>query len=165
PMTLLGAIDDATSRLLALHFRPTEDLHGYAVVFDQVFRQYGLLLAVYGDRLNILARNDDHWSLEKELHGAQHPTHLGRILQELGVGLVRSPIRRQNGGVSPSTSRYSPGSACRAPKGRLAVDIPRSCSPWKSEGGLDGTHPGGRKITPASHTARSELKRLDPDAR
>ena len=31
-MTLLGAIDDATSTVTALHFRPTEDLHGYAVV-------------------------------------------------------------------------------------------------------------------------------------
>jgi hypothetical protein len=60
PTPPLGAIDDATSRILALDFRPTEDLHGYAVIFDQVFRQYGLLLAVYGDRLNILVRNDDH---------------------------------------------------------------------------------------------------------
>jgi len=75
-MTLLGAIDDATSQLLALSFRPTEDFHGYAVVFDQVFRQYGLPLAVYGDRLNILVRNDRHWSLEEELHGAQHPPTL-----------------------------------------------------------------------------------------
>lgn len=31
-MTLLGAIDDATSQVVALHFRPTEDLHGYATV-------------------------------------------------------------------------------------------------------------------------------------
>jgi len=78
-MTLLGAIDDATSQLLALHFRPTEDLHGYAVVFAQVFREYGLPLALYGDRLNVLVRNDRHWSLEEELHGAQRPTHLGRV--------------------------------------------------------------------------------------
>ena len=29
PLFLLGAIDDATSTVLALHFRPAEDLHGY----------------------------------------------------------------------------------------------------------------------------------------
>ena len=29
PLLLLGAIDDATSTVLALHFRPAEDLHGY----------------------------------------------------------------------------------------------------------------------------------------
>src|SRR2546427_352618 len=98
-MTLLGAIDDATSQLLALSFRPTEDFHGYAVVFDQVFRQYGLPLAVYGDRLNILVRNDRHWSLEEELHGAQHPTHLGRILQELGIGYIQAHSPQAKGRV------------------------------------------------------------------
>src|SRR5262249_21698511 len=29
PLLLLGAIDDATSTILALHLRPAEDLHGY----------------------------------------------------------------------------------------------------------------------------------------
>src|SRR4029453_14587695 len=29
PLLLLGAIDDATGTVLALHFRPAEDLHGY----------------------------------------------------------------------------------------------------------------------------------------
>ena len=32
-LTLLGAIDDATSEVVALHFRPTEDLHGYVTTF------------------------------------------------------------------------------------------------------------------------------------
>jgi hypothetical protein len=87
-MTLLGAIDDATSTVLALHFRPTEDLHGYAVVFQQLFTQYGLPLAVYGDRINILVRNDAHWSLPEQLRGAQDPTHLGRVLKDLGIGYL-----------------------------------------------------------------------------
>src|SRR6266436_5787577 len=87
-MTLLGAIDDATSTVLALHFRPTEDLHGYAVVFQQLFTQYGLPLAVYGDRINILVRNDAHWSLAEQLQGAQTPTHLGRVLADLGIGYL-----------------------------------------------------------------------------
>src|SRR5713101_1006678 len=87
-MTLLGAIDDATSTVLALHFRPTEDLHGYAVVFQQLFTQYGLPLSVYGDRINILVRNDAHWSLAEQLQGAQTPTHLGRVLADLGIGYL-----------------------------------------------------------------------------
>ena len=87
-MTLHGAIDDATSTVLALHFRPAEDLHGYAVVFQQLFTQYGLPLAVYGDRINILVRNDAHWSLAEQLRGAQDPTHLGRVLADLGVGYL-----------------------------------------------------------------------------
>jgi transposase len=53
-MTLLGAIDDASSQVLALHFRPTEDLHGYATIFQQTFLAYGLPLALYGDGIGIL---------------------------------------------------------------------------------------------------------------
>jgi hypothetical protein len=92
-MTLLGAIDDATSEVLALHFRPTEDLHGYATVLAQMAARAGLPVALYGDGVNILVRTDRHWSLDEELAGAQAPPHLGRVLQELGIGYVqaRSP--------------------------------------------------------------------------
>ena len=92
-MTLLGAIDDATSQLLALHFPPIEDLHG-SVVFAQVFREYGLPLAIYGDRLNVLPHNDWHWSLEEELHGAQRPTHLGRVANAGSEPIRASGISR-----------------------------------------------------------------------
>ena len=54
-MTLLGAIDDATSEVIALHFRPTEDLHGYATLLHEVFTTVGLPVALYGDGVNILA--------------------------------------------------------------------------------------------------------------
>jgi len=83
---LLGAVDDATTEILALHFRPTEDVHGYATLFHALFTQHGLPLAVYGDRLNLLVRNDRHWSMDEQLAGTQAPTHLGRMLQDLGIG-------------------------------------------------------------------------------
>ncbi len=87
-MTLHGMVDDASTRVLALHFRPTEDLHGYATVLRQTCTQYGLPLALYGDRLNVFVRNDSHWTLEEELQGAQEPTHFGRMLRELGIGYI-----------------------------------------------------------------------------
>ena len=92
-LMLLGAIDDATSEILALHFRPAEDVHGYTTLFRDVFTHHGLPMAVYGDRLNLLVRNDTHWSLDEQLAGAQAPTHLGRMLQSLGIGYIaaRSP--------------------------------------------------------------------------
>jgi hypothetical protein len=92
-MTLLGAIDDATSQVIALHFRPTEDLHGYATLLHQICTTAGVPVALYGDGINILVRNDRHWSLDEHLAGRQHPTHLGRVLQDLGIGYVqaRSP--------------------------------------------------------------------------
>src|SRR6059036_2644652 len=73
-LMLLGAIDDATSEILALHFRPAEDVHGYTTLFQQLFTTHGLPLALYGDRLNLLVRNDPHWSIAEELAGTQHPT-------------------------------------------------------------------------------------------
>ena len=90
---LLGAIDDATGEILALHFRPTEDVHGYAALFQHLFTTHGLPLALYGDQLNLLVRNDPHWSLDEQLAGRQAPTHLGRVLHDLGIGYIaaRSP--------------------------------------------------------------------------
>jgi len=87
-MNLHGAIDDATGTVLALHFRPTEDLHGYTTLLAAIATHYGLPLAFYGDRLNVFLRNDAHWTLEEELHGAQTPTHFGQMLQSLGIGFI-----------------------------------------------------------------------------
>src|SRR5713101_6341495 len=47
-MNLHGAIDDATGTVLALHFRPTEDLHGYTTLLRALATDYGLPLALYG---------------------------------------------------------------------------------------------------------------------
>src|SRR6266704_1937672 len=77
---LHGAIDDATGTVLALHFRPTEDLHGYTTLLRALATDYGLPLAFYGDRLNVFLRNDAHWTLAEELQGAQTPTHFGPML-------------------------------------------------------------------------------------
>jgi len=88
PLMLLGAIDDATGEILALQFRPAEDVHGYPTLFQQLFTTHGLPLALYGDRLNLLVRNDRHWSVAEELAGTQFPTHLGRMLQDLGIAYI-----------------------------------------------------------------------------
>jgi len=98
-LMLLGAVDDATTEILALQFRPAEDVHGYATLFRDVFTTHGLPLAVYGDRLNLLVRNDPHWSVEEQLAGAQGPTHLGRILQALAVGYIAAHSPQAKGRV------------------------------------------------------------------
>lgn len=87
---LHGFIDDASSTPLALWFCPTEDLHGYTTVLDATCRQYGVPVALYGDRLNVLQRNDRHWTLEEQLQGQQQPTHFGRMLADLGIGFIRA---------------------------------------------------------------------------
>jgi hypothetical protein len=98
-MTLLGAIDDATGTVVALYFRPTEDLHGYVTLLAQLAQRHGLPLTLYGDRLNVFVRNDRHWSLEEELQGAQHPTHFGRILQDLAIGYIAAGSPQAKGRI------------------------------------------------------------------
>lgn len=98
-MTLHGALDDASGEVLALHFRPTEDLHGYAVVLETVFTTHGLPVACYGDGTTILVRSDPHWSLEEELRGVQDPTHLGRVLGALGIGYIRARSPQAKGRI------------------------------------------------------------------
>jgi hypothetical protein len=90
---LLGAIDDATSQILALTFRPHEDLHGDTTLLHQVVTTHGVPVALSGDGLNVFVRNDRHWSLDEQLRGPQEPTPFGRMLQALGIGFVqaRSP--------------------------------------------------------------------------
>jgi len=85
---LLGAIDDATSTVLALHFRPAEDLHGYLTLLGRLAAGHGLPVTLYGDRLGVFVRNDAHWNLEEELQGAQHPTQFGQVLRDLAIGYI-----------------------------------------------------------------------------
>jgi len=91
--TLVGALDDASGEILALHFRPHEDLHGYTELLRRLAQTQGLPVQLYGDRLGVFVRNDDRWSLEEELAGAQRPTHFGQMLEELAIGYIaaRSP--------------------------------------------------------------------------
>ena len=97
--TLHGVIDDATSTPLALCFRPHEDLHGYVTLLDRTCRMYGVPLELYGDRLNVFARNDAHWTLAEEVQGHQDPTHFGRMLQALGIGFIRAHSPQAKGRI------------------------------------------------------------------
>src|SRR6266852_9331225 len=98
-LALHGAIDDATGTVLALYFRPTEDLHGYVTLLRQLVTTYGLPLALYDDRLNVFVRNDPHWTLAEELRGTQDPTHFGRILRELGIGFIAAGSPQAKGRI------------------------------------------------------------------
>ena len=99
PLLLLGAIDDATSTVVALHFRPAEDLHGYLTLLQQLAARMGLPVTLYGDRLGVFVRNDAHWTLEEELQGAQHPTQFGQILRDLGIGYIAAHSPQAKGRI------------------------------------------------------------------
>lgn len=88
--SLLHAIDDATNTVLGALFRPQEDAIGYLRLLDMVLRRHGIPAAVYQDRHSALFRNDNSWSHEEELAGVRFPTHVGRVLQELGMETIPS---------------------------------------------------------------------------
>jgi transposase len=87
-LTLLGAVEDATGEILVLHLRPHEDLHGYTELLRRLALTHGLPCNLYGDRLAVFVRNDDHWSIEEQLAGEQHRTQFGQMLAELAIGYI-----------------------------------------------------------------------------
>ena len=97
--TLVGAIDDATSRILALAVREREDMHGYMAMLGQALGLHGVPVALYGDRFGALVRNDDHWSVEEQLAGRQRPTLFGQLLEELGIAFIAANSPQAKGRV------------------------------------------------------------------
>lgn len=91
-MTLMGGIDDATGKVLALHFQPTEDQDGYLRLLRTIAQEYGLPLAYYHDRHTIL-RSPKEPTLDDELAGKLPMSQVQRVLAELGVESIaaRSP--------------------------------------------------------------------------
>jgi helix-turn-helix protein len=94
--TLLVGVDDATSRLLALHFAPQETTDAYFMLVRQHVRSHGVPLAYYTDKDSVFYLTNPQ--------SADHPTQFGRAMIELGVHLIcaHSPqakgrVERANG--------------------------------------------------------------------
>lgn len=94
-LTLHGIIDDATGQILALYFRPHEELYGYLQVLSQMVQNYGVPRSLYSDRHTIFfSPNKDKLSIEDELAGKKVSlTQFGKALDELGINHIpaRSP--------------------------------------------------------------------------
>src|SRR5271169_5041356 len=92
-LTALGMQDDATGKILAAQFFPSESALGYLRLLRQLLRRHGTPLAFYGDHSGIFVRNDDFWSVEEQLAGKRQPTQFGRALEQLGITFIaaRSP--------------------------------------------------------------------------
>lgn len=98
-LNLLGAIDDATGAIVALHFRPNEDLHGYTELLRRILRDHGVPTNLYGDRLTVFVRNDNHWTIEEELAGQRAPTQFGHMLLDLAIGYITAHSPQAKGRI------------------------------------------------------------------
>lgn len=93
-LTLVGAIDDATSELLAAHFTTHESSIAYLQLLRDSVRAHGAPAAWYSDRHGCFVRNDkEPWTLAEQFAGHREPTQLARALEQLGVQriLAHSP--------------------------------------------------------------------------
>ena len=99
PCCLMAAVDDATGILVAAIFVPAESSIGYLSLLQMVLERYGLPISLYHDRHSSLVRNDAYWSLEEQLQGVQYPTHVGRVLAELGIESIPANSPQAKGRV------------------------------------------------------------------
>jgi transposase len=88
-LTLVAAIDDATSKVAGAVFRDQEDTQGYFLLLQQVISANGVPLALYSDRHGIFQRSPrEPETLEEQLAGERQPTQFGRSLGEMGIQAV-----------------------------------------------------------------------------
>jgi len=80
--------DDATGKILAAQFFPSDTTFGYLCLLRQVLRRHGLPLAFYGDHSGIFVRNNEDWTVDEQLAGKRQPTQFGRASQQLGVTFI-----------------------------------------------------------------------------
>lgn len=87
PMCLIGAIDDATGKVMGAFFAQAESSWGYFRLFSDIFRQHGLPQSIYADRHSAFW-TDREPTLEEQLINKKPTTEVGRGLQQLGVTLI-----------------------------------------------------------------------------
>jgi hypothetical protein len=86
-LCLIGAIDDATGKVVGAMFVEAESTWGYFRLFSEVFNKHGLPQSVYADRHSIFW-TDREPTIEEQLKNQRPSTEVGRGLQELGVTLI-----------------------------------------------------------------------------
>jgi transposase len=99
-LTLIGFQDDATSEVLAARFQlECEDTVGYVRVLRAMVEEHGIPLSLYRDRHGAFQRNDNHWSEEELLVGQQSLTHLGQVLEDLGIEQIAALTPQAKGRI------------------------------------------------------------------
>ena len=86
-MCLIGAIDDATGKVMGALFTQAESSWGYFTLFSDTFRQYGLPQSIYSDCHSVFW-TDREATIDEQLLNKRPTTEVGRGLEELGVTLI-----------------------------------------------------------------------------
>ncbi|MFV2065291.1 MAG: hypothetical protein ACC726_17510 [Chloroflexota bacterium] len=109
-LTLVGAIDDATSKLLLGTFRDEEDSAGYLQLVRDIAREHGLPEAIYRDRHGSLKPPSTRQpAAGLAVADATKPTHVGRALTELDIGSIPAGSPQAKAYASDCTSSARSG--------------------------------------------------------
>ena len=86
-LCLIGAIDDATGKVMGGLFTQAESSWGYFHLFCEIFKNHGLPQSIYTDCHSVFW-TDREPTLEEQLINKKPTTEVGRGLEELGVTLI-----------------------------------------------------------------------------
>jgi len=86
-LCLIGAIDDATGKVVGAFFTEAESSWGYLRLFSEIFKAHGLAQSIYSDRHSVFW-TDREPTLDEQLINKRPLTEVGRALDELGVTLI-----------------------------------------------------------------------------
>jgi len=87
PLCLIGAIDDATGKVMGALFVRAESSWAYFKLFSEIFREHGLPQSIYTDCHSVFW-TDREPTLEEQLINRKPTTEVGRGLENLGVTLI-----------------------------------------------------------------------------
>ena len=86
-LCLIGAIDDATGKVVGGFFTQAESSWGYLRLFYEIFKGPGLPQSIYSDRHSVFW-TDREPTVDEQLINKRPLTEVGRALDELGVTLI-----------------------------------------------------------------------------
>jgi transposase len=86
-LCLIGAIDDATGKVIGAFFTQAESSWAYLRLFSEIFHRYGLPQSVYSDRHSVFW-TDREPTIDEQLINKRPLTEVSRALEELGVTLI-----------------------------------------------------------------------------
>lgn len=86
-LCVIGAIDDATGKVMGAVFVQAESSWGYFHLFSEIFRKHGVPQSVYTDCHSVFW-TDRPPTLQEQLINKKPTTEVGRGLDDLGVTLI-----------------------------------------------------------------------------
>ena len=104
PCTLLVFIYDATSKLMQLHFVPSESTDAYFAALRGYLKAHGCPVAFYSDKHSVFR------SVNPNTKGEQSMTQFGRALAELNIEILCANSSQAKGRVNERTEHCRTGS-------------------------------------------------------